>query len=406
MKICGIVCEYNPFHNGHAYQLQEAKKRSGADAVVCVMGGNFTQRGEAALLPDTLRAKHAVQCGADAVIALPAVFSSAPAELFARGAIKILSSVPDFSCLSFGAEHADADFYAAADVLNDENAYFGKVKDLLSQGASFASARSEALKNSPVFPLLNSPNDVLAIEYARALSRAVPPKTTGATGTTGTENAARCVTLLPVERKGDYKARDVSGTFSSAAAIRTAVKNGGFAAARDCLPPAVYGDIQRFFQREEGAKNAESALQIAEKTAILNCTPEQLSLVLDCSEGLENALLCAAKQRGDVAKRLTSRRYTAARIKRICLHALLGITGEFIRECLSSPLYLRPLAVKKGREDVLSALAEGEYPLIIRRADERKLCETAQNCLQKDRLAEDMYRAVTGAYDARGQLFY
>ncbi|MGN1053112.1 MAG: nucleotidyltransferase family protein, partial [Candidatus Scatosoma sp.] len=270
MKICGIVCEYNPFHNGHAYQLQEAKKRSGADAVVCVMGGNFTQRGEAALLPDTLRAKHAVQCGADAVIALPAVFSSAPAEIFARGAIKILSAAPGFSCLSFGAEHADADFYAAAAVLNDENAYFYKVKNLLSNGASFAAARSEALKDSPVFALLNSPNDVLGIEYARALSRAFCREQTGTEqeAEQGTERAARNVTLFPVARKGDYKAHGLTGGFSSAAAIRQAVKDGGLSAAKNALPPAVYNDIQRFFQREESAKNAETALQIAEKTAI------------------------------------------------------------------------------------------------------------------------------------------
>ena len=88
MKICGVICEYNPFHLGHEYQLREAKKRSGADAVVCVMSGCFTQRGEAAILPPVIRAKHAVLCGADAVIALPVVFSAASAEIFARGFVR------------------------------------------------------------------------------------------------------------------------------------------------------------------------------------------------------------------------------------------------------------------------------------------------------------------------------
>lgn len=138
MKICGVICEYNPFHLGHEYQLREAKKRSGADAVVCVMSGCFTQRGEAAILPPALRAKHAVLCGADAVIALPVVFSAASAEIFARGAIRLLCSLPGFDCLSFGAEHADGDFYAAAEILNDERAYIEKTKEFLSRGFSFA----------------------------------------------------------------------------------------------------------------------------------------------------------------------------------------------------------------------------------------------------------------------------
>lgn len=399
MKICGIICEYNPFHNGHAYQISEAKKRSGADAVVCILGGDFTQRGEAAIAPDTLRAKHAVQCGADAVIALPAVFSSAPAEIFARGAIKILSSLPGFSCLSFGAEHAETDFYAAAKMINDESAYMGKVKELLADGVSFAAARSEALKDSPVSPLLNSPNDVLAIEYARALIREF------ALGSSGIKKETRRVDLLPVQRKGAYKTQNLSGEFSSAAAIRKAIKNAETSAVQNALPHVVYNDIQQFYKRFKSAANAEAALQIAEKTALLISTPESLSGITDCTEGLQNALCRAAKQSGDVAENLTGKRYTTARLRRICLHALLGIEERFVRECLSSRLYLRPLAVKKGREDVLAALSESEFPLLIRGYDERKLCETAKRCLQKDRLAEDMYRAVTGAYAAEKQLF-
>lgn len=399
MKICGIVCEYNPFHNGHAYQISEAKKRSGADAVVCILGGDFTQRGEAAILPDTLRAKHAVQCGADAAIALPAVFSSAPAEIFARGAIKILSSLPGFSCLSFGAEHAATDFYAAAAIINYESAYMFKVKELLAGGVSFAAARSEALKDSPVSPLLNSPNDVLAIEYARALLREFPPVYPGA------EKEARRVDLLPVQRKGAYKTQNLSGEISSAAAIRTAIKNGETSAVQNALPSVVYNDIRLFYQRFKGAENAEIALQTAEKTAILKSTPEALSGITDSTEGLQNALCRAARQPGDVAERLTGKRYTTARLRRICLHALLGIEERFVRECLSSILYIRPLAVKKGREDVLAAFAKSEFPLLIRRSDEQKLSLTAQRCLEKDRLAKDMYRAVTGAYAEEKQLF-
>ena len=107
MKICAIICEYNPFHNGHLYQLREAKRLSEADVVLCIMSGNFVQRGEAAILDKFTRAKHAVWAGADAVIELPSVFATSNAELFAKGAIHILSSIPEVSTLCFGCENAD-----------------------------------------------------------------------------------------------------------------------------------------------------------------------------------------------------------------------------------------------------------------------------------------------------------
>ena len=119
MKFCSIICEYNPFHNGHLYQLQEAKRRSGADALLCMMSGNFVQRGEAAVLNKFTRAKHAVQAGADIVVELPTVFATSNAELFAKGAISILSAIPCVSSLCFGAENADGNsFLRAADLLN------------------------------------------------------------------------------------------------------------------------------------------------------------------------------------------------------------------------------------------------------------------------------------------------
>ena len=106
MKICAIICEYNPFHNGHLYQLKQAKALSNADFLLCIMSGNFVQRGEAAIMEKHMRAKHAVMAGADAVIELPTPFATSNAELFAKGAIHILSSIPNVSTLCFGAEKA------------------------------------------------------------------------------------------------------------------------------------------------------------------------------------------------------------------------------------------------------------------------------------------------------------
>ena len=107
MKFCAIICEYNPFHNGHRYLLEHAKKLSGCDGILCLMSAAFTQRGEAAVMPKFVRAEHAVLGGADCVLQLPAAFSVAPAEIFAQGAVSILKSIPAVTHLAFGSENAD-----------------------------------------------------------------------------------------------------------------------------------------------------------------------------------------------------------------------------------------------------------------------------------------------------------
>ena len=107
MKICAVICEFNPFHNGHKYLIEKAKRQSDCDAVLCIMSGNFTQRGEVCIFDKYTRARHAIAGGADCVIQLPAPFAVAPAEIFAKGAIKILSSIPDVTEIAFGCESAD-----------------------------------------------------------------------------------------------------------------------------------------------------------------------------------------------------------------------------------------------------------------------------------------------------------
>ena len=109
MEICGIICEFNPFHNGHKYLLERAREITLCDYLICVMSGNFTQRGEICVLDKYTRAKHAILGGADCVLELPAAFSVAPAEIFARGAVKLLAAVPHLNSIAFGSENADKD---------------------------------------------------------------------------------------------------------------------------------------------------------------------------------------------------------------------------------------------------------------------------------------------------------
>ena len=140
MKICAIICEFNPFHNGHKYILDKARELSGCDALICIMSGSFTQRGNICVIDKFLRAKHAVVCGADCILELPTAFSVAPAEIFAKGAVKILSSVPEIDTLAFGCESgSEADFLSAAKILSDESGNFKEaLKKSLDTGESYA----------------------------------------------------------------------------------------------------------------------------------------------------------------------------------------------------------------------------------------------------------------------------
>ena len=213
MKICAIICEYNPFHNGHLYQLREAKRLSGADALLCIMSGNFVQRGEAAILDKYTRAKHALQAGADAVIELPTIFATSNAELFAKGAISILSAIPSVKTLCFGCENADKTaFKLAARYLNDEPSDVSeKIKEMVASGMSFAKARANAWAGYIPLDLLCSPNNILGLEYTRAILA---------------KDAD--IDILPIQRVGNgYSEAKLNEELPSATAIREAIKDGG-----------------------------------------------------------------------------------------------------------------------------------------------------------------------------------
>ncbi len=371
MKICGIICEYNPFHNGHQYQIELAKRKTGADAVVCLMSGNFVQRGEAAILEKHVRAKHAILGGADAVLELPVRFATSNAELFAKGAIKLLSSIPDLQYLSFGVESAtEESLIQAATLLNNEPKEISKkIQEGLSHGLSLAKARAEAWSKILPEPLLTSPNNVLAIEYTRAIL-----------------SCDANIAISPVQRVGEgYLSAEINSPFPSATAIRATLANG----------VAAQG-VPSFVQRELLPPKTD-VLGAIERYAILFKDKRDVAKTPDCTEGLENALLKAAKNgENDPVESLTSTRYTASRIRRILLQNALNVTSEDIRQALSSQLYLKLLAARKDREDVLSALSKSDFPLLVRPFDKEKLSTEAKRCLESDEFAENVYAAITG----------
>lgn len=376
MKICAVICEYNPFHKGHQYHLSEAKRLSGADAVLCIMSGNFVQRGDAAIMDKFTRAKHAVLGGADIVIELPTIFATSNAELFAKGAISILSSIPEVTTLCFGAETDNKDaFLQTANLLNNEPEEISQsIKALTSEGISYAKARATAWQSFLPCNLLTSPNNILGVEYTRAIIA---------------KNAN--IDILPIKRMGGaYNDNELSDTFSSASAIRAAISTDK--TIEDAVPDFVNVDLPN---------QLTDKLDCLEKYAILSRMETEIARTCDCTEGLENAFKKAALQDKSLSDSLTSTRYTSSRIRRIALQNLLKIEESFIRKALQSPLYLRVLATKKDSTEALSALSRANLPIIARAHDETSLCSVAKKAYEIDRYAENVHGLLYSPYHNR-----
>ncbi len=211
MKVAGLIVEYNPFHNGHLYHLEQSKKLTGADCIVCIMSGNFIQRGEPALVNKWARAKMALLSGADLVIELPLVYAMSSAEFFAYGAVSILNSLNIVDYLCFGSESGSIDeLDNIADILVWEpQAYKELLKNHINKGISFPSARQKALADylnigSASLNILSESNNILAVEYLKALKR--------------TESQITPVTIKRINNT--YNTCDLTGNISSATAIR------------------------------------------------------------------------------------------------------------------------------------------------------------------------------------------
>lgn len=384
MKICAVICEYDPFHNGHAYQLARIRKLTGCDRIVCLMSGNFTQRGNAAVFDKYTRARHAILGGADAVLELPAAFAVAPAELFARGAVHILASVPSIQTLAFGCESGNGtaeSFMNTARAASRESKEFkSTLKERMQDGTSYAKARTEtilALNTDIDEALLTAPNNMLGVEYCRAILA---------------ENAD--MVPLPIVRVGGgYADTSIYKDFSSATALRSVLGLKTMRARhalKNNLPEYVLPDALKY-----APLNHETAVLCA----LVDATAEGLGGVPDCSEGIENRILVMMRTNPTyegLLEKTVSKRYTRSRVKRILLQNFLGIQTKSVRAFTESPLYLRTLAVRKGDKDLLAALSESKFPLIVRKADSPLLKKTALDCFALDARANALYSMLSG----------
>lgn len=374
MKICAIICEFNPFHNGHKYLLEQAKKLSGCDAVLCIMSGWFTQRGEIAVLSAYERAKHAVSCGADCVLELPAAFSVAPAEVFARGAVKILSSIPSVTHIAFGCEESNAgDFENAAKILlKESDAFKSTLLENLARGESYVKSYSAAFENDGGNKdFLSKPNNILGTEYTKCILR-----------------AGADIKILPIKRIGaDYNDGEIKENYSSASAIR---RNLNSPLIKNNVPECVFESLDRISSERE-------RYNLFLKLILSRTPPETLKKVYGCREGLENSLKNLENLPfEEIIERATSKRYSSSRIQRILCANFLRLYKSDCESFLKGKLYISPLAVKKESADrILAGLAQSRYPVITCGSDLHKLSKTALKCKNLDDFARLQWQQIT-----------
>lgn len=380
MKFYTCIAEYNPFHNGHLKHIEYMKKELNAEKIVVIMSGNFTQRGEPAILDKYVRAKHAIMAGADAVIELPTVFATANAEIFAKGAIKIINDLGIFDGICFGVESGTKqDYLSLASRLLDESKEFKKaLKEKLDNGVSFAKAKYQTVCElyGQEFDkdLVSSPNNILGVEYTKALL-GLNAKTE----------------IFPMLRTGDHNDVRLKKGITSATSIRLNVKQGLKKKTKGCMPKYVYNDLGEF----------PFAFENMILSSLITTPAEKMEGILDCTEGLENRIKALAKENrslDQLVERVSTKRYTSARVRRILISTLLGISEDLVKDCLSSQLYAKVLAVNNQSKDIISAIKEkSKIPLITRKSDLGELKKTAKKCFEIDTLALDLFNLATGS---------
>ncbi len=376
MKTAAIICEYNPFHSGHKFHIDETKRKTGADAIIAVMSGNFVQRGDVAVFKKETRAKIALENGADLVLELPARYSSASAEIFAKSAVDIINSLGIVDYLSFGAECEDLTRLSAlADFFVSESSEFSEaLKKHSASGLSFPAARAKAaedLLGKDAKNLLSAPNNLLGIEYLKALSAEGSKITPIVIPRTGAQHDS----TLPTE------------TTASATYIRSLILNGNFQEAKPYIPENAFAYLSE--EKVHSLKNIEKAILCC----LINTPAEKLMQIADITEGLENRIKAAAASSGSIEElldKVKTKRYTHSRLRRIMLAALLGITDEQRQSPVS---YIKILDHnEKGRKLIAAAKKTATLPLVRNTSQVNKLNDAAiKDIWEQERTFDSIY---------------
>lgn len=418
MNVAGIITEYNPFHNGHQYQIEQICQKTDADHVIVIMSGNFLERGVPAITDKYTRTAMALHCGADLVLELPVLWATASAERFASAGVSLLAHTGVVDTVCYGAEQPDRDLMqrivciltksdttsdtanlhtnAARTGCTDVTAYNGKVAALQKQGLTYPAARARALSEcltgcdeETVLNFLNTPNNILALEYEKAIAR---------------WNAAhtRKIQGYGIQRiGGSYHDETVHAQYSSATAIRRLLLENpsgtDHAALKTQVPAFVYEQLQKDASCGSLMDTDDfSAALYARLWTYRNVGYTQFA---DCSTELSNKILNKLDQFTSFtafAALLKTREVTYTRVCRVLLHILLDIRQEDYTNFAPDDAYLRVLGFRRDATELLSAIKrETSLPLITKMADASSVLSDKSNALlARDIAAADLYRSI------------
>lgn len=386
-KVLGIIAEYNPFHNGHLLHLEKSKKICDAQYSICVMSGNFVQRGNTSIVNKWVKAEMALKSGVDLVLELPTVYSISSAENFAEGAIKLLNSLKIVDTVSFGSENSDINVLnRISSVLQEESKqYLEFLNSELKKGLSFPKARENAillyLNNEKYLNILNQPNNTLAIEYLKALKK-----------------YKSHISPISVKReKVFYNSNCIVDEYASATAIRNMIINEQFNDIKKVVPVSSYNLLMK--EIEEGHLVIDiSKFEKEILYAIRSLSADDIKNFPEVTEGLENAIKNASNSCNNLSELINmvkSKRYTQTRIQRILLYILLNITKKDMYLSRRNIPYARILGYSPQGKELISEIYKAN-PKITLITSVKNFLDSSNNktykyMLNKDILATNIY---------------
>ena len=400
MQVNGIIAEYNPFHKGHKYHLEESLRLTGADYTVVVMSGDFVQRGAPAIIDKHTRAEMALRCGADLL------YATASAEYFAAGAVSLLDKLGVVTHLCFGSESMESEHRntlslpeIAALLLHESGTYRAALKEFLRQGASYPHARTKALMQSYPFlteykNIFSSPNNILGIEYCKAILR----------------RQSRMIPVAITRLGSDYHNSHITTQFSSALAIRHALYAGN--SPRELLyhMPTEAGQILLNYLEKHSLMHSDS-FSTALYYKLLIEKESGYEQYLDVSEDLSNRirnLLGQFTGFGAFCDLLKTKDMTYTRISRCLLHILLAIQKEHMESMqgMDTIPYARVLGFRKSAAPLLHAVKKhASMPLITKLANaEKSLKADAYRLLSQDILSGELYQGIAAAQSGQAAI--
>ncbi len=378
MNFCGVICEFNPFHNGHNYLIQEAKKQTDCE-IVCLMSGNFVQRGTPAIANKYIRATHAVNAGANAVLELPTVFACSNAENFAMGAIKIFKAL-NISKIAFGIEETNLEILKQIAKLKFENserfqnAFKNEVQNGINYNTALKRSIASTLKNENIIDILNKPNNVLAVEYLTAILK---------------QNAN--IKPIAINRTDDgYNSEHEKAEFMSATGVRKLISE----------DKSYFKYVPKFARLDEVFCNEK--ITIFETLTILKIrqsTATELEKCYDYSEGIEYRIKEMSDKHtslSSITENICTPRYRLSRVNKLLIYPLLNITKSAVKTAYSSKPVVKVIAIKKDKLDLLKNYNKSKISLITTNKEYENLSRSQKQIIDIDLNASNIYSTIMG----------